>query len=202
MSDRQDGSRDFEVEQMLPWYVNGTLTADERQIVEAYLAQVPEAQDEVAFLRRLRDEVKATQPATTPGEFGLKRLQRQIEQERVSRWRGAGFWRAAAVAAALVVLVQGAVLFETWRSGDDFIVAGTGERSAVVLQLTFDPQATEAEIREALQAVDAHLVSGPGALGVYRVALEGVAPADEAAIQQAVSTLRGFGSVVTEVVRP
>ncbi|MGH6947297.1 MAG: anti-sigma factor family protein [Kiloniellales bacterium] len=204
MSDQQDNNndRDFEVEQMLPWYVNGTLTADERETVEAYLAQVPEARDEVAFLRRLRDEVKAKQPVTTPGEFGLKRLQRQVEQERAARWRGAGLWRAAAIAAALVILVQGAVLFQTWRNGGDFIVAGTDDASAVVLQMTFDPQATEAEIRQVLQTVDAHLVSGPGALGVYRVVLEDVALDDEAAIRQAMKTLRGFGSVVTEVVRP
>lgn len=202
MSGRQDGNRDFKVEEMLPWYVNGTLTADERETVEAYLAQVPEARDEVAFLRRLRDEVKARQPTTTPGEFGLKRLERQIEKERKARWRSAGPWRAAAIAATLVVLIQGAFLFQGWRSGDEFVTTGTGDRSAVVLQMTFDPQATEAEIRQVLQTVDAHLVSGPGALGVYRVVLEDVAPDDEAAIQQAMNTLQGFGSVVTEVVRP
>jgi hypothetical protein len=56
---------------------------------------------------------------------------------------------------------------------------------AVLLQVTFAPTATEAQIRAALQQARATLVGGPGALGLYTVAVPRAnAAAATAALQQ------------------
>jgi hypothetical protein len=86
---------------------------------------------------------------------------------------------ALAQAAVIVVLLQ--------RPADD---AGPGQvplsqlPSLVdgdLLQVTFAPTATEAQMRAALQSAQATLVAGPGAIGVYTVAVPRGAAANSAA---------------------
>lgn len=203
MSDAQTPERDAELDQLLPWYVNGTLGDDERARVEAYLAASAGAREEVELLRRLRDHVKASQPSQSPGELGLKRLQREIASERkAAAAQGGstpGWWRPAAIAAALVIVIQGALLFQSWPEGGNVDIAGGGKASgrSAVIEATFAPEATEAEIRAALQAIDGRLIDGPGALGVYRILLTGVAADDGDAIRKALATLQAQPDVVT-----
>jgi anti-sigma factor RsiW len=61
-------------EKLLPWYVNDTLTDDERRGVEAHLKDCERCRSEVAYLNTLRSQVKATSDVTSYGELGLKRL--------------------------------------------------------------------------------------------------------------------------------
>ena len=202
MSDALTPDRDSELDQLLPWYVNGTLGDDERSRVEAYLSASAAAREEVELLRRLRDHVKASQPSRSPGELGLKRLQREIAAERQAapaRPRGGGspgWWRPAAIAAALVIAIQGALLFEMLPERGVGPATGGGSGGSVI-EVNFAADATESEIRAALQAVDGRLIDGPGALGVYRVRLVGVAPDDAAAIRDAIATLEALPDVVT-----
>ena len=208
MSDTQTPERDAELDQLLPWYVNGTLSDDERARVETYLAASAGAREEVELLRRLRDHVKESQPAQSPGELGLKRLQREIAAERKPASTPAqaapaggspGWWRPAAIAAALVIAIQGALLFQTWQGGGVVDIAGSGQAGGgiAVIEATFAPEATEAQIRAALQAIDGRLIDGPGALGVYRIQLIGVDGADEEAIRAALAALAARPDVVT-----
>ena len=64
-------------EELLPWYVNGTLGAEDRAFVEAYLEQHPEARSELEWYRSLQQRVQENAPAvpattviaTTPVEW-------------------------------------------------------------------------------------------------------------------------------------
>ncbi|MEQ8357655.1 MAG: hypothetical protein RH942_19120 [Kiloniellaceae bacterium] len=203
----QNGTRDEALDLLLPWYVNGTLSDDELERVEDYLARSTQARDEVELLRQLHRQVKEEPQENSPGELGLQRLKREIEQaERQDQGSGdklagrtvtvASFWRPLAVAACLAVVVQAGVMIGLpGGTGGDVEPAG-GEVALVppVLQVTFAPDATEREIREVLQSAGASIADGPSALGVYGLRLQQSA---DGAIEEALATLRARGDVVT-----
>ncbi len=76
----QKSLSDHELMKLLPFYVNLTLDPLERASVEDYLARSEEARKEVDYLKQLRKSLKAQPEATSPGELGLKRLQREIKR--------------------------------------------------------------------------------------------------------------------------
>ncbi|WP_020591320.1 anti-sigma factor family protein [Kiloniella laminariae] len=175
-----------DLEQLLPFYVNGSLSPEETNRVEQALAEDPALQEEIDFLKHLRDEVKDLELGNSPGEFGLRRLQKALKEEQKQRnsaetssgtvvplsIRG---WRLAAIAACLLLLLQTAVTLPMWnRSGDDLIAAGGGTAAQLggqIITVTFVPEASEENIRNLLLAVDASIVAGPSALGVYRLSV-------------------------------
>jgi anti-sigma-K factor RskA len=201
-----NGKRDESLELLLPWYVNGTLEAEERRQVEAYLERNSDARDEVALLRELRQQVKDEKIEHSPGELGLQRLKREIKQagaqpDGADRMTGrtvtvASFWRPLAVAACLAVVVQAGVMIGLggWPGSDVEIASGTAGLTAPVLQVTFDPGATEQEIRDVLQSAGASIADGPTALGVYNLRL---VDAGTTTVDEALATLRARADVVT-----
>lgn len=80
----QKSLSDHELMKLLPFYVNLTLDPLERASVEDYLARSEEARQEVDYLKQLRKSLKAQPEATSPGELGLKRLQREIKRMQES----------------------------------------------------------------------------------------------------------------------
>lgn len=189
---------DQDLNGLLPWYVNGTLNDDERRRVERYLETNPAARTQVAFLRRLRDEVRA-ETVGSPGAFGLKRLQAGIASSAPTRQPRLGLagWRAAAAIGALVVVIQGAMLFDTHRQDQAYVPLGVEQGTQ--LQVVFNEHATERQIRSLLNEIGAVIRSGPGALGVYRIELE--SSADALGPDQALELLRDAPEVVSEAHR-
>lgn len=202
-----NGNRDDDLDLLLPWYVNGTLSDEERRQVEAYLERSSHARDEVDLLRALRQQVKDEAVENSPGELGLQRLKREIKQAdqtpaSADRMAGrtisiASFWRPLAAAACLVVVVQAGVMvgLRTGTIDPDTvgIASGTTGLSAPVMQVTFAPDATEEQIRELLQSAGASIAEGPTALGIYQLRLDNEATS----IDEALTTLRANGDVVT-----
>jgi len=201
-----NGTRDEDLDLLLPWYVNGTLSAEERRQVETYLERSSHARDEVELLRALRQQVKDEKVENSPGDLGLQRLKRDIQQAEEPPQSGsdriagrvrtvASFWRPLAVAACLAVVIQAAVMIGmnagVISTGGEVGIAG---KSASVLQVTFAPDATEQEIREALQAAGASIADGPTALGIYNLRL--VDPA-ATSVEEALAALRANSAVVT-----
>ena len=89
-------TEDKHPEELLPWYVNATLTEDERHGVEAHLKDCEKCRNEVAYLNTLRSQVRATGDVTLYGELGLKRLLSDIKKQAqtprrflFSRWQSA-----------------------------------------------------------------------------------------------------------------
>jgi len=202
-----NGNRDDDLDLLLPWYVNGTLSAEERRQVEAYLERSSHSRDEVALLRALRQQVKDEAVENSPGELGLQRLKREIKQAGQipasgDRMAGrtitiASFWRPLAAAACLVVLVQAGVMvgLRTGTIDPDTVGIASGTTGLIEpqLQVTFAPDATEADIRELLQSAGASIADGPTALGIYKLRLDTATTS----IDEALTTLRANGDVVT-----
>jgi hypothetical protein len=87
------------------------------------------------------------------------------------------WWRPALAAAALIIIVQGALLATFWPRGSAIAPLGGPRFDGNVAQIQFQPTATEAQIRALLLETGATLVDGPGALGVYRIVLDKPEPA-------------------------
>ena len=181
-------------DELLPWYVNRSLASAERDAVEAHLRGCERCRAEIEFLAALREQVRRSPAAQVPDEVGLRRLLRDVRRERARPRRRI----ALAAAAALVIVVQTGLI--GWLAKREQPIEPLGERgpAGVVLQLRFDPAASEARIRALLQEHDAVLIDGPGALGVYRVRLNGVRSGDERAMAKALAEFRAARGVVIQ----
>jgi len=216
MTDTGGTRGDRELEALLPFYVNGTLEGEELAAIEAYLARSETARAEAAYLQQLRHAIKAQPAVSAPGELGLKRLQRELSRERAATETGAraservrsaqhaarsavaGWWRPLAIAACLaLVVLAGALTFELSNGGGEPMLAGGA--SAAQLQVTFNAQASEGDIRVLLQSIDASIVDGPSALGVYRLRLGGTS--SDATIADALRQLRQRGDLIESAER-
>lgn len=156
---------DRDIEELLPAYVNGTATPEERAAVERALADDPALADEKRFLEALQERLGA-RAARSPGELGWQRLRRDLRNEAPTAKRGP--WRQAlAAAAAVVILVQGGLLWQAVGERPEYRPLGSAARAD--LQVRFAPQATAAEIEAVLAEENLEIVSGPGAAGVYRL---------------------------------
>lgn len=179
-------------DELLPFYVNGTLDDDERVFVEQWLSEHPAAQGELRWARSLRQRVLEDLPPVG-SEVGLDKAMARIRAERPraasaapSLLQRARDWLAAlvpqpvrgpALAAALaVVAVQGVWIGTLVSERDD---AWSEERAvpkgnasvepASYLKLNFKPDARETDIRMLLIDVQGSLAAGPGQLGDYYV---------------------------------
>lgn len=186
-------------DELLPWLANGTLAGAERQEVEAHVATCERCRRELAWLESLRSSVAELESAQAPGEFGLNRLLRDIR--RRPQYAERRRWLAPALAASLaVVALQGVMLAHFWTRSDNIAPLGREMLDADVLQIRFEPRATEADIRDALQAIGASLIDGPGALGIYRVRLEPGVSGKSMEVSRAIAMLKARPGVVIQIV--
>ena len=165
-------------EELLPWYANGSLAAEDRAWVDAYLKQNPEAQGELDWYRSLQARVQENAPAV-PATIGLARAMRLIQGdrptlvERIGAFFGNfGMRPSYALAALAVVAVQGGVIVSLLgdvRDNDAEIRALHAVRveEGPMLKISFAPDAKETDIRMLVVQVQGELAGGPGQLGDY-----------------------------------
>lgn len=180
MSTDIDPSSAERFDELLPFYVNGTLADADRAFVEAHLAAHPEARAEAQFYRSLQRRMQESGPAV-PETIGLARTLQLIRGdqpsfgERVAAFFGGfGMRPAPALAALALVAVQGAVIWNLMGDAKDDAAEIRSLRAASVdeqplLKISFAPDAREADIRLLLVAIDGQLAGGPGQLGDYYV---------------------------------
>lgn len=183
---------------LLPWVANQTATDDERREADAYLAEDSDARSELEFLKQLRDGVKAASVDASPGELGLARLRRRIEEERLARSApspSVRWWQAAAIAATLLVAVQAVFMFGPKDQDGRLSTAGGPEPSAQAIQVTFVGEASEAAIRMLLLDLGLEIVEGPSAAGVYRLSA-GPDAASEDSLSEIVSQMKARSDLV------
>jgi hypothetical protein len=177
-------------DELLPFYVNGTLSEADRGWMDEYMRENPTAQAELRWCSSLRTRLVEDVPAVS-SEVGLERALRRIRTEgpvpqMARKVRGPGLfervrdWLAAAVpqpmlkpalaAALALVAVQGAVIGYYVERDDASEIRAM--KPAVVehgpyLKVNFKPDAREADIRMLLNEVNSSLAAGPGQLGDY-----------------------------------
>jgi len=138
------------------------LSSAETSYFESALNKNAHLRAELEFLTKLSENLKADADDFEPGEFGWSRLNRDIDasmpdqsgESQTPKYPATPkFWRYAAMALAVLSVGQGALLIQKY----------------VGAIIGFNPEASEAELREVLHASHAEIISGPSPLGLYTV---------------------------------
>lgn len=187
------------VQQLLPWYVNRTLSEIETDRVEAHLAECDECRDDFAVERALARDVAMLPLNADNGWTAMQQRMSEAAEESVVRhaslprqWRVSAGWAvggALAASIALAVFVTSvqprAPQQHTYRTLGSAAPSAQGQ--VVVL---FKPDTTEQQMRIILSAQGARLVDGPTASGAY------VLHVDDGDSAAAIARLRQSSQVV------
>jgi hypothetical protein len=160
-----------EIEELLPFYLNGSLSGDEHARVEAALKADEGLRQQLEFLSAISGAVQSDGPASAaPGDLGLARLRREIGRQQPRR---SALRSVSALAAAFILGVGVMALWPSLDRGpEDAIYEQAGGPVAKgALIVAFRPGATAEQISTLLLSVDGVIVDGPSAIGLYRVDL-------------------------------
>ena len=169
------GGAHDEVQELLPWMVNGTLAHDEVDRIEKHLAECAECRAELAQERQI---AAAIESSPIDSRAAWERMERRLEAAGEPRPGAAhSLWRrrvplgwaiasplAAAAALALVIIDVSArpPIEPQYRALGS---AETAQSANLIVQ--FQPATRVSDMRSALEIVDARLVDGPTVTGAY-----------------------------------
>ena len=172
-------------QELLPFYVNGTLQGEERDWMERQLAEHADARAELDAVRALQSGITLSLPEV-PDTIGLDKVMTRIRADqpgwldRAAAWLGlgGGLRPATAFAGLAIIAVQAGVIVSLVAGSPDEDAAGglrapkaTAVHDGPLLKVNFAPDAKEAEIRHLLVSVQGRLAGGPGQLGDYYIAV-------------------------------
>ncbi len=178
--------------ELLPWYVNGTVSGADRERVEDHLTGCRRCRDEAETCRRTAAAIKGLgDVAPSPHPVQLQRVLARIdrmenEEPFTPSVRRFGMPRRAfrmlVAQAALIVLLVGVLVWRELRTSSlplyqtlsDSAPAPAGRM--IRLRMMFSPKATEKEIRDLLLAVHGEITAGPSPMGAYTVEVTAADP--------------------------
>ena len=187
-----------EVQRLIPWLVNGTLTDEEKAMVDDHLAECAECRADVQSERQLA-EACASMPVDI--EAGWESMERMLEADRPVVIGPAAWWRRKvpvgwAVASPLAAAAAMALVFVSVTptpappAAQEYRALGSAStvRAANVVVM-FEPTSREKDIRSTLDAADARLVDGPTETGAYLLLV------DNNKREQALKSLRDSNAI-------
>ncbi|BBB61588.1 hypothetical protein UNDKW_3315 [Undibacterium sp. KW1] len=205
---QSDESDHSQVQDLLPWYANNTLQADEQQLVRAHLQTCTACQNDLQWQQKL----KAGEPAasTVPNVDRalarlLPKLDRQVQAAKVNNtnnfmarlWtlftadgKAPARWGMAVMAAQTAVIV-GLVAFMALPRQDDssYRVLGSGERSSGNIVVVFKPETTVKDIQRIMSINDARIIDGPTVTNAYLLNV------DDSRLEQSIRELRSEAGI-------
>ena len=208
-----------QISELLPWYVSGTLSKAELHDVKTHLPDCGECRREVEQLRLLQKaEIDLSGETPELPQDLLAQALDQIEEyererggareERAGAWERlvtawAGLWTPtpvlvrAMVAVQFLLLVGVTAFYLAGIGGDEMGTAGGPGGATVGAQITvrFDASASEETIRGTLRQVEARIVDGPSALGLYVVQLPATL-IEDAEINRVIEALRARTGII------
>ncbi|HEX4209668.1 MAG TPA: zf-HC2 domain-containing protein [Candidatus Binataceae bacterium] len=179
----------LEVADLIPWYVNGTLGALERQKVESHLLTCQSCRDDLSMERRIFEGMAAEPAVEYMPAASLKRLLAQIDglaevaprsgrPVPVRSPRISMPWKGLAAASLALVAVFGALQADRWSLTRATALQPsyrtvTSPRPRVpdeVIRAVFSPSLTLVDLQAILDESHLKIVSGPTEAGVYSLA--------------------------------
>ena len=187
-----NGAEREEIEMLLPWYVTGNISDDDRARVDSYLADHPEIGRQLELAREEMDETVALNESLGTMPAGaLDSLLDQIEKTdgpAIERAQRPGLLESlkgllaifdtpalqlAGAAAAIVIVAQAVVIGNLLRDEGPAYETASGPTEMVQagsrLLMAFSDDATAAQITQLLEDIDGTIVSGPKAGGLFEV---------------------------------
>lgn len=182
--DRKMTLRD-EMETLLPFYLNGTLSGEDLNRIEDWIANDPdaaealiEAESEFAFVTQENDSLR-------PQADAFRRFSEQLANEagpavspvsRLSAWLGKTFavpaplvWATVAATLALAVVATNNV--NRTDLGEHQIAGSEQSNTAAFALVSFKSTATLGDIASLLQASGGQIAEGPGSGNTFKVTL-------------------------------
>jgi hypothetical protein len=175
-----------DITELMPWYLNGTLSEPDRQSVESHLNECERCRDEFAQERRIHHAVSAGAAVEYMPAASLKRLLTQIDQldddridapatPRRAPFRG---WHAAAASVAVLAMGAALVQFRGWipsapentSRSYHTVTDARPKPPGEVIRAVFSPTITLIELQAVLDEAQLRIVSGPTEAGVYSLA--------------------------------
>lgn len=195
--------------ELLPFYVNDTLGAEDRAWMDSYLTAHPEVQNEKRFVERL---AKMTEETVSPVPQA-QRLEQFLGQWRDARAHPSLLHRiqswisrpmrlpAPALAAVAVLVVAQSVIIGSLIGSKDQGEAFRGERAECVagprIRVVFNPEAKHVEIVLLLRKLELSVQQGPSETGEFWVTVpQGRSP------EEAQAMLRSSALVEETVLAP
>ncbi len=173
---------DEELINLLPWYINGTLSTSERDAVEGLLERSEKAREEHGFLLSLSRQVASESPQA-PSELGWKRLQRDIRAEKQAAAKHAStkqWWKPSLAAAATVMLAlqvgfwyQDSTLDNNSRLLSDSLLDNPAllDDNYWVIQVEFNQGSDWERVTAVIDRMQGQIVDGPSSMGLLRIAV-------------------------------
>jgi ribosomal protein L21E len=171
-----------EAQELLPWFVLGTLNAAETAMVQEHLRTCSQCQGDVELQRKmqavplgLRVEIDVNsafaklkpQLAAAVQEKKGPRFEGRLENLRQAARRWWMPWAIAGQAVALACLCV--VVMQKQADPVQYIALGAQVEDKGNMVVMFKPQTAESELRRILQGADARVVDGPLVTGAYVV---------------------------------
>ena len=171
---------------LIPWYVNETITDEERRRIDAHLAGCESCRRELEDQRR----VHAAMSRDTAVEFmpaaSLNRLRARLDgvesarradpavprpRVRIMSWQGLMAASVALMAVALSFLAADRFQARAHAGAEYYTVTSAVPRPAgEVIRAVFSPAVTLAELQGMLDEAGLRIVAGPTEAGVYSLA--------------------------------
>lgn len=160
------------VQELLPWYVNGTLVPEERHRIEMHLTTCAVCRQEVALLEQISTALHADVPEPKVDLYPrtLARLQSAHPAGLLDRIRNlvAPIPRYAQVALAAQLAVVALLVVALVSQGPFATLSDGGPTGpAVRVQVAFQDQTTLDQVQGILTPLKARIIDGPSATGLY-----------------------------------
>jgi hypothetical protein len=180
-----------EIADLIPWYVNGTLGALERQRVDAHVLTCSACRDELLLERRLYEAMAAEPAVEYMPAASLKRLQATLDARGAAAapppakpvpgraFFGSMSWRGLSAASIAVgALIAAFLAADRWSPlryaglppNYHTVTTPRPRASDEVIRAVFSPSLTLVDLQAMLDESRLKIISGPTEAGVYSLA--------------------------------
>lgn len=166
---------------LLPWYLNGTLEAEERTRVETHLSACLVCRRELEAQRALQGALSTLPPDSELAQ-ALARMHERIDSAARGplRWLIQRLWYGSAPALRAALVVQLGVILalaaglavRTPAEYRTLSAEAPGARNLAGIALVFGVGRSEEEVRILLTRFGLRMVDGPSSEGAYTLAVE------------------------------
>ncbi len=202
---------------LLPWYINRTLDAAEREIVHNHVKTCIACRIELNQQQLIFEKIPQLDSARQLSQVSFNQLKNRItkrpqmyvvsqQEKRIEKLpsmsgQSAGFFKHVALAASIVMfalpfMLSSSIGYHTF--GNEYRTlasATTGEQSQNIIRIVFTDPLSPEKIDTILDSVSGEILSGPSENGVYEVRI-GNQQSNSQMVKAAITRLKNNQEVV------